>query len=85
MINEGVRSLTSNLDKENSKIKHFSHKIVLVGFSLEIKKLRIVDLYIYMVTCFTPYRHNYTERFYNKIAATLVFQTNPVGVELFPL
>ena len=38
-----------------------------------------------MVTCFTPYRHNYTERFYNKVAATLVFQTNPVGVELFPL
>ena len=34
---------------------------------------------------FTPYRHNYTVRFYNKIAATLVFRTNPVGVELFPL
>ena len=74
MINEGVRSLTSNLDTEKSKIKHFSHKIVLLGFSLEI-----------MVTCFPPYRQNYTECFYNKIAATLVFQTNPVGVELFPL
>ena len=82
MMNEGVRSLTSNLGTEKCEIKHFSHKIVLFGFSLGIKK--VVDWYIYM-TCFTPYRHNYAERFYNKIAATLVFQTNPVGVELFPL
>ena len=46
MMNEGVRSLTSNLDKEKSKIKHFSHKIVLLGFSLEIKKsCRFIDIY----------------------------------------
>ena len=46
MMNEGVRSLTSNLDTEISKIKHFSHKIVLQGFSLEIKKsCRFVHVY----------------------------------------
>ena len=38
MMNEGVRSLTSNLDTKKYKIKHFSHKIVLFGFSLGIKK-----------------------------------------------
>ena len=46
MMNEGVRSLTSNLGTEKCEIKHFSHKIVLFGFSLGIKKsCRFVHMY----------------------------------------